>query len=135
MDAFAPSRPCRAAIWIDTDHVKALNDRMGPQGGDRAIAAIGRAVRDVAGDEYMCRAPGDEFLVALPGGWSGDAVALAERIRVAVETVGPGMTVSVGVAVADETSGSESGALVDRAEHCQLQAKARGRNAVSDRPH
>jgi two-component system, cell cycle response regulator len=131
MGAFERAVPYRAAIWIDVDHMHALNDRVGFAAGDRAIAEIARALRDVAGDEYTYRASGDEFLVALPAGWDGDVTALGERIRDAVEAAGVGLTVSVGVP--DAASGSESGPLIDRAEDCQQHAKARGRNAVSDR--
>ena len=133
MGAFERAVPYRAAIWIDVDHMHALNDRVGFAAGDTAIAEIARALRDVADDDYTYRASGDEFLVALPAGWDGDVTALGERIRDAVEAAGVGLTVSVGVAVADAASGSESGPLIDRAEGCQQHAKARGGNAVSDR--
>jgi diguanylate cyclase (GGDEF)-like protein len=130
---FKSAVPHRAAIWIDVDQFKALNDRAGHAAGDQAIVEIARAIRGVAGDDCTWRAGGDEFLVTLPGSWGGDAPALAARIRSAVEATGTGLTVSVGVAVAEEASGSDARSLIKRAEDCQRGAKGLGRNAVSDR--
>jgi diguanylate cyclase (GGDEF)-like protein len=129
--AFNRAVPYRAAIWVDVDHLKALNDRAGNAAGDQAIVEIARAIRGFTGDDSTWRAGGDEFLVTLPGSWEGDALALGARIRSAVEATG--LTVSVGVAVAEEPSGSDVRSLIDRAEACQRGAKGLGRNAVSDR--
>jgi diguanylate cyclase (GGDEF)-like protein len=70
----------------------------------------------------------------LPGSDRDDAAMLAERVRTAVQVdphVGPwGLTVSLGVAVADRFSASNPLGLVRRADAALYQAKRTGRNRV-----
>lgn len=87
-----------AAILVDVDGLKAVNDRLGHPEGDRRLVRIARALARAAGRRQpVVRFGGDEFLVPLAGWRRGDACALAAAlVRAACAT---GMPVSAGVAV------------------------------------
>ena len=69
-----------AVLFLDVDNLKGLNDSFGHDAGDRALAAVGRIIRDairaerdvdfaeraMTDDDYsISRHGGDEFLIAL----------------------------------------------------------------------
>jgi diguanylate cyclase (GGDEF)-like protein len=96
-------------IMLDLDDFKTVNDALGHQAGDRLLADIATAIV-AAGREsdHVFRYGGDEFALILPGTDAIAAVAVAERVRAAVNTVGgPGsswadkaiaISVSIGLA-------------------------------------
>jgi diguanylate cyclase len=119
-----------AALMLDVDSFKGINDTHGHEAGDRALIGVGRAIlQSIRPDDFAARFGGDEFVVLLPGLDGDGAEQLAERIRAAVEsrTEEPAITVSVGVAELGEdtraTSLSVDGAL--------YRAKEAGRNRVA----
>jgi diguanylate cyclase (GGDEF)-like protein len=124
-----------AAVLLDLDHFKSFNDRNGHLAGDDALSRVGGIMRQaVRREDLVFRYGGEEFLILLPGGDRDAAAKLAERVRRAVEDdpqVGPwGLTVSVGVAVADRFSASNPLGLLRRADAALYQAKRTGRNRV-----
>lgn len=72
-------------LVIDVDKMKSLNDGFGHVAGDRALAEIGRRLRqatratDIAG-----RIGGDEFAVILPSTDADGVTIVAERMRTAL---------------------------------------------------
>jgi diguanylate cyclase (GGDEF)-like protein len=124
-----------AAMYIDVDHFKTLNDRFGHRVGDSTLAKIGEVLAERMRVSDRCiRAGGDEFIVLLPDTGPGDAVALGERIRSALTSEltlpdGTPVTVSVGVAAlrGPELDGST---LLHEADLALYGVKAAGRNAV-----
>jgi diguanylate cyclase (GGDEF)-like protein len=127
-----------AALMIDIDRFKLINDAHGHDVGDvviRATAdALGQATRegDVAG-----RWGGEEFLVLLPHTEYEGVVELAERVRatIAAATVPEcpacsGMTVSIGFAMLEH---GDTAALLREADTALYVAKANGRNRVEGR--
>jgi diguanylate cyclase (GGDEF)-like protein len=124
-----------AAVLLDLDHFKSFNDRNGHLAGDGALSRVGEIMRGaVRYQDLVFRYGGEEFLILLPGGDRETAAIMAERVRRAVEDdpqVGPwGLTVSVGVAVADRFSASNPLGLLRRADAALYQAKRTGRNRV-----
>jgi diguanylate cyclase (GGDEF)-like protein len=124
-----------AAVLLDLDHFKAFNDRNGHLAGDQALSRVAEIMRHaVRGEDFVFRYGGEEFLILLPGGNRDTAATLAERVRASVERdpqVGPwGLTVSIGVAVADRFSASNPLGLLRRADAALYQAKRTGRNRV-----
>lgn len=75
-----------ALVVMDLDGFKRINDQMGHQAGDEALqaAAVIGAGR-VRQSDLLARVGGDEFALLLPETELGPALALAERLRQAVE--------------------------------------------------
>lgn len=127
-------RAC-AALMVDVDHFKRVNDTRGHAAGDAVIAATGALLaQSVRAGELVGRIGGEEFVVLLPDGDAAQASALAARIlqRMRAMTVphadGPvAVTASIGVAMAH---GGSLQALLERADRALYRAKAAGRDRV-----
>jgi diguanylate cyclase (GGDEF)-like protein len=75
--------------------------------------------------DFLSRYGGEEFALALPACGVDDALAVVERLRVAIPI---GQSCSAGVACWD---GRESAAeLLDRADRALYDAKRRGRDRI-----
>jgi diguanylate cyclase (GGDEF)-like protein len=130
--------PGCAALMIDADHFKTINDRFGHAGGDGVLAKLAEAIagqlraRDVLG-----RIGGEEFLILLPDTAMDAATALGERLRVVVadlrlELDGAPQTITISVGVAARTPGDQQpGMLIRRADRALYVAKHAGRNRVA----
>lgn len=127
-----------AAMMLDLDHFKSVNDRHGHAAGDAVLAAFAQRMQThLREDGLFGRFGGEEFAVLLPGVEADAALAVGERLRlIASEPVllddgrTLDVTVSVGVAV---SSGSDAGRLEDllhQADNALYRAKAMGRNRV-----
>ena len=130
--------PGLAALMLDVDHFKAINDRHGHAGGDRVLASLAHGIgtRLRPGD-VLGRVGGEEFVVLLPCTDLVTAVALAEDLRMHVAGLplyldgqAQAVTVSIGVAVNDPAD-AEADALVRRADRALYEAKRAGRNRVA----
>jgi diguanylate cyclase (GGDEF)-like protein len=56
-------QPC-ALLFVDVDDLKGINDRHGHEAGDKAIVAVGEALRVCSrNNDIVARVGGDEFLV------------------------------------------------------------------------
>lgn len=131
--AAAARRPEPFSILLfDIDHFKRLNDEFGHAFGDKILRHIAHVMRTVlrAEDAYG-RWGGEEFLVIARERESG-ALALAERLRKAIERHAfPGgvyVTVSIGVAVGSPEF--ERDTVVNLADERMYRAKDAGRNRV-----
>jgi diguanylate cyclase len=83
---------------IDLDEFKRLNDTLGHNHGDLALAAVGRALRDHAPrGSVIGRAGGEEFLVAVDVGDSSPG-AIGHGLCKAIEVLPFPTTASVGTA-------------------------------------
>nr|WP_315381584.1 GGDEF domain-containing protein [uncultured Sphingomonas sp.] len=125
-----------AALMIDVDHFKKVNDGWGHASGDAVLRAVARALAETASPgDVVGRVGGEEFLV-LPA-HSGTAAALAERLRAAVADLQIAVeggavlqcTISVGHAEARNGGGAWQ-RLVNEADHALYAAKQGGRNRV-----
>ncbi|KQO00446.1 MULTISPECIES: GGDEF domain-containing protein [Stenotrophomonas] len=126
-----------AAMLLDLDHFKRINDTRGHQAGDEVLHHTARALqRNLRGRDWLLgRYGGEEFVLLVPGAGMEQAMALAERLRAALEASPLDrdggaivITTSIGVAVADATPGLER--LLARADAALYRAKAAGRNRV-----
>jgi diguanylate cyclase (GGDEF)-like protein/PAS domain S-box-containing protein len=135
-----------ALILADVDHFKRFNDTYGHPAGDDVLRAVAKAIERVLrrpGD-LASRFGGEEFAIILPNTTSDGAIIIAERARLAVDSLvfnhpdtGPhGVTISLGVAMlnaSQEAGESKEGiaagfvATVDKALY---RAKAAGRNCI-----
>jgi two-component system cell cycle response regulator len=131
-----------AALLIDIDHFKKINDTFGHDVGDEVLREFAlRLASNVRAIDLPCRYGGEEFTVIMPDTQLEDAMRIAERIRMHVAgspfRVAQGkelltVTISIGVsATLGETDTPE--ALLKRADEGVYEAKASGRNAVVGR--
>ncbi len=133
MDTWS-SRDQFAALMIDLDHFKLINDNVGHHSGDSVLRLVAEVIgSQIRAQDLLVRYGGDEFLLLLDG--SDDAVAemVARRIRASVAALdGAGLsptgsiTVSIGVAAGQ-------GAIADviaKADIALYEAKSGGRDRV-----
>ena len=134
-DAAASGEPL-SALLLDIDHFKRVNDEYGHLAGDDVLRDVVDIVtRSVRRSDRVIRWGGEEFLVLLPGVDQAQGVALAERIRSAVEahdfsSVPEAVTVSLGVAQLDTEQPQRWEAWIARADDALYAAKRGGRNQV-----
>ncbi|WP_229467223.1 sensor domain-containing diguanylate cyclase [Massilia sp. Mn16-1_5] len=128
-----------ALIVFDADHFKQVNDRYGHPAGDRVLCDLANVLRDTfRAVDTVARLGGEEFAVLLPSTGIDQALASAERLRLAVSTrlvaadgAEIAYTVSAGVAVLDATAEGNIDLLIKRADEALYIAKAQGRNRVA----
>jgi diguanylate cyclase (GGDEF)-like protein len=131
--ARASGRPL-AALMIDADHFKPINDDFGHATGDKVLIELATILtRSLRDGDTAARWGGEEFLVLSLDGAVGDVLAFAEHLRASVAghvfAHGLGVTVSIGVAVASPDVASLD-SLVVEADAALYAAKAAGRNCV-----
>jgi len=125
-----------AALMIDLDNFKRVNDVHGHRAGDRVLADFSLRLRAaVRTADVPGRYGGEEFCVLLPGASLQAAAEAAERIRAAVAApplgaLAEATTVSVGVAAAPHSDlGIDE--LLAAADAALYRAKRGGRNRVA----
>ena len=130
-------RPARfALVLLDIDHFKLYNDEHGHLAGDAALGHLGQVLRAATRNNDMAfRFGGEEFLLLLPDIDLTGALAVAERVRVGVESSGvrsvPPFTISGGVALCDPADGRDPEPLLRRADAALYIAKRAGRNRIA----
>ncbi len=129
----APRRPF-AALMLDIDHFKQVNDRHGHSRGDAVLVDVARCLqRNARQSDAAIRYGGEEFALVLLDADLSQALAVAGRLREDVERTQPGglpVTVSIGVAVAQSPS-DDLYEVLKRADDALYVAKQRGRNTIA----
>jgi diguanylate cyclase (GGDEF)-like protein/PAS domain S-box-containing protein len=126
-------------LFVDVDRFKDVNDGYGHDAGDRVLSTIGSTLTHaLRPSDVVGRWGGDEFVALAPVLEPASLEALAERVRMLVETsstpVGEAdvlVTVSVGATVA--TPGDTLESTVARGDAAMYEAKRLGRNRVTVR--
>lgn len=127
-----------AALILDLDHFKLINDSFGHDAGDEVLREFAvRLATNVRAVDLPCRLGGEEFVVIMPGTSLEDAQRIAERIRLDVSRepfrakgMSEGLTVTVSVGVAASVPGDTPETLLKRADQGVYEAKALGRDQV-----
>lgn len=137
-----------AIMFVDVDHLKRVNSKLGHAAGSEALKRTGKALEEAAaGVGEVFRFGGDEFVVVQRRASKESARALADHMRshVAASTGGamrpggtlPKITVSVGVATLlglRDLNGQPPSDLKSRlmttADRALFRAKGAGRNRV-----
>ncbi len=128
--------PAIGLISFDIDHFKQINDRFGHLAGDRVLIEVVDACRTVLRDsDVISRLGGEEFAVLLPGATPSSALAIAERLRQAIEAsrcpeIDQTVTASFGVTMLEPSDQGLTDAL-RRADEALYRSKASGRNRVT----
>lgn len=130
--------PGLAALIIDLDNFKAINDTWGHSAGDQVLSQCASRLRsELRADNLFVRLGGEEFLVLLEHTPLAPALVVAERLRLAIQAKpivledGQSLSVTTSVGVATQTDISEPvPRLITRADEALYQAKRNGRNRV-----
>jgi two-component system, cell cycle response regulator len=122
-----------AAIMLDADYFKSINDTYGHDVGDQVLAAIGREVRTEGA--IVGRMGGEEFAILIEGASREAAVARAEAIRARVaalpfEAANEQVSVTCSFGVAERRPDEGIDRLLRRADAALYQAKSSGRDRV-----
>ncbi len=121
-----------AVVLAEIDNVAEVNDRKGHAAGDEILRGMAELLGEIApepGSAY--RLGGDEFALLVETPDRGGAQEIAWQLQAQARDR-LGVTVSIGVAVAD---GDESDAeLLERADAAVGEVKRRGRNGVALAP-
>ena len=114
-----------AALYVDVNDFKALNDREGHARGDEALTAVAAAIVGTLRQiDIAARLGGDEFCILLPDCDGRQATAVAERLRDRVRRSCP-VTVSIGTAVLEAADLATPEALLERADAAMYRDKRR----------
>ncbi len=125
-------------IVVDLDFFKRINDTYGHPAGDTVLVKVASRLRScIRPQEALGRYGGEEFLIVLPGSSHMTAMAVAERMRMAI-AVQPeviagaslNLTISAGVASTDMFPTATTEELISRADMALYAAKDAGRNRV-----
>ncbi|HJV74007.1 MAG TPA: sensor domain-containing diguanylate cyclase [Noviherbaspirillum sp.] len=125
-------------IVADLDFFKKINDTYGHPAGDAVLVKVASRLRScIRPQEALGRYGGEEFLIVLPGSSHTTAMAVAERMRLAIasqpEAIGSAnlnLTISAGVASTDLFPNATTEELISRADVALYVAKDGGRNRV-----
>ena len=126
-----------SVMLIDVDHFKSVNDTRGHQAGDEVLRQVAEAITEnVRPSDFVFRYGGEEFLVVLVETRIDQALAVAERVRAALqgraikagglETFG--VTASIGVA--EHGGQPDENYLIKTADEALYRAKHAGRKRV-----
>ncbi len=121
-------------LFFDLDDFKKVNDTYGHKTGDLLLQEIGHTLNDTIRKEDMpCRYGGEEFVVILPNTDKAGAIAFAERVNQAIETIklneleNKPVTVSAGISTyPDDTDDYKE--LIILADKAMYKAKFTGKN-------
>lgn len=128
-----------AAIVVDLDHFKPVNDTYGHAVGDALLKEVSRRMEGVVREtDLVGRIGGDEFAVLLPEvAGEAEVSAVAERILseiripVAAEGISLTTTASLGIAICPPTK-ADPFALLDAADRAMYAAKRAGGNGLGE---
>jgi diguanylate cyclase (GGDEF)-like protein len=122
-------------ILMDIDHFKSINDSHGHPMGDHVLKEIARLMRAILRlSDVVARFGGEEFAILVRGQSLPSTVALAEKLRLAVQDHeilalgGRRIPVTASFGVADAAPSWPD--LIAQADAALYRAKAEGRNCV-----
>ena len=128
------NRKQTAAMFIDLDRFKAVNDTLGHAVGDQLLREVARRlVKQLRVGDTVCRIGGDEFVVVLPEiKRSTDAANVAQKVLeelsrpIQVEENSVAVTPSIGIAIYPD-DGRDAETLIRNSDAAMYHAKELGR--------
>lgn len=124
-------------LVFDVDGFKSINDRFGHAQGDKVLIDIAKTIAGQEREEdVLARWGGEEFILFMPETNLEEALIVAERVRVGIESIvfridGKTLSATASVGVA-QTKGKDDSLdrLILRADKQLYRAKESGRNRV-----
>ena len=128
-----------AALILDIDYFKSINDSHGHDAGDDVLREFALRIRkSIRNIDLACRYGGEEFVIVMPETDMAVATMVAERLRRRIASepfaIQQGasnldVTISIGIAALDGPSDNAAG-MIKRADTALYRAKRDGRNRV-----
>lgn len=129
-----------ALLLLDIDHFKIYNDTYGHLEGDKVLVRLGEIINSCLRTmDSAYRYGGEEFTVILPETSGNEASAVAQRIRLAVESekfiaeIGKrkATRITISAGVAEYCQKEDLPTFIKRADKAMYASKQKGRNRVS----
>lgn len=115
---------------IDIDDFGPLNDREGPEAGDRVLAAVEAALTTgLPGGAIVGHVKGDEWVIAMPDALPEDLLIALDAVRRRIAENGP-LKITGGVAGRPQ-HGASVDELIAAADTGLVRAKQAGRNRIA----
>ena len=125
-----------AAVMLDMDRFKQLNDTLGHAVGDEAIKLAGKSIRrNLRQMDVAARYGGDEFVIFFPQTTAQTAATIMRRLRdefwqESSDLLNHGMTMSIGIADLAGSGARTAEALMEAADRALYEAKHAGRDCI-----
>jgi diguanylate cyclase (GGDEF)-like protein/PAS domain S-box-containing protein len=132
LDPASASPATAVAMVCNLDRFRALNERVGADGGDAVLREVAVRLRTAVGESVtLARLGGDTFAAVVPGPTDlTAALRLADRLRSAVARSfavnGQSVDLAVSIGVAEAGPSEDPDVVIGRAERAMAQAKKRG---------
>ncbi|MDE2585446.1 MAG: GGDEF domain-containing protein, partial [Betaproteobacteria bacterium] len=128
-----------SVLFVDLDHFKSVNDTYGHAAGDTVLKACATCIAgNIRASDIIGRVGGEEFSLFLPATDIEAALQVAEKIRLAIETleipIAPERNLRISASIGVARSQQHDQTLQDiqrQADTAMYQAKSAGRNRVS----
>ncbi|MDT8395386.1 MAG: sensor domain-containing diguanylate cyclase [bacterium] len=126
-------------VFLDMDNFKRIVDTYGHPMGSKVLKEVAEAIAtQLAGDDFLVRYGGDEYVVVLPGRNKNEAIEAVEKIRIALNEAvcleedghHVKVTASFGVANFPEDAQDLKG-LLRSADVSMYRSKDRGKNTIT----
>ena len=127
-----------AAIMMDIDHFKRINDSFGHDAGDLVLTEVATLLRNsIRGSDMVCRFGGEEFVLVLTDATRASALRRCEEIQAAIKRLEPMYrgrslghpTASFGVALFPDHA-TDADSLINASDAALYEAKRAGRDCV-----
>ena len=129
-----------AAMMVDIDFFKGINDSHGHAIGDKVLQKISRLLAEFCrSGDILARWGGEEFVIVLPETSVEQATQLAERLRTKIAELKMGsarnsFSVSASFGIAQRSGHKTLDELIHEADEWLYRAKQAGRNRVATSP-
>ena len=127
---------CLAVVFLDVDDFKLINDSFGHEAGDEFLKHVARGISALCGEsDFVARAGGDEFIVALTRTSESEVMTAVEAIMAAVREpiLARGRRISGRLSAGVHVLGGAAASVEDALQHADIamyQSKIDGKNTV-----